>query len=206
MSRTGREVIELLYWPFVITALILYVLFYNTLREISELIINFAPAFIFIFGSILAYDKRLYSARRLVVKKEIDKTITITKYDILWMYFTMISGFALVLILPIIFKSSIGIIDFFQALVVFLSVYWIRRRYFHYHMVATGEGEYDLDNTIVITYFDTMKIELLSFLSATVIVAVPGILFQSMSLADVFQAIVAFVILYWIGEKYFRFD
>lgn len=204
MTRSGKYILQLLYFPFVLTSFIVYVLYFDRLREISLLIINIAPSVILVGGAIIAYSNSNSQARALRLKGEEEQTLTITNYDIYVIFFLMIAVFVLTIFLPLLLKGDVGIIDYIQGVLALPGLYWIRNRYFKYHYEKNEQGNFQIDDTITINCYDSMKLDAISFATSIAIVALPGFITQNLQVGDILQASIPFLGIYWINLKYFK--
>lgn len=206
MTREGRQIIKALYFPLMAMSFILYALYFQYFKEVSEIIRNMAPAVIFIFGGILAYANGAGEARRLRSRAELESTLTLSNYDIYFIQILMIFVPALTIFLPGLGNSrEIDIIDFIQGVFAFFPLYWIRMRYFKYHYQKDEKNNFVLNDTVTITYYDSMILDAIAFIGAGILVGIPGFITRTLALGDIAQAGVFFLAVYWINVKYFKF-
>jgi len=140
----------------------------------------------------------------LHIKGETESTLTITNYDIYIISFLELFIPIIIIMIPLLSKGDMGIIDFLQGILVFMAIQWIRVRYFKYRYEKTQDNTLQLEDSIPITYYDSMKLDLLAFGVSFLIVAIPGFITSSLNITDLFQAGVSFIVIYWINEKYFK--
>lgn len=205
MTKTGKEIIQFFTLPIIFIFFVAYVMYYDELKEFSQLAITMAPALLLISGVALILERGIGEARLRKAKEEFQKNILLTNYDMYFMSFLKYVSPLIVLAVP--FLSNIllfDIIDIAQAFIVFFILWWVERRYFHYTYRKNPRGTFMLDDLVTITYYDQMKIDILSFVSALVIIALP-VPFGAVSITDIAQALVSFLALYWIRIKYFKF-
>lgn len=206
MTYLGRQLIRSLYFPLILTFFIVYALYFEHLKTISVIIRNIAPIVILIAGAILVYADSSQEARLLRMRGELEKTLILSNYDIYLMYVLMALVPLGVLFISIYSLGGFGFVDFLQAVIAFAPVYWIRMRYFHYRYKRGESGNFELEDSITVTYYDSMKLDAISFLSSIIIMAIPSLVLQRLHISDIFQSMVAFGAIYWINSKYFKFS
>ncbi len=205
MTKTGKQIVQFLYYPLLITFFILYALYFDQLKEFSLFIRNLAPSIILVLGGVLVYTNGRAEARLLSIKGELEGALTITNYDIYVIRFLELFVPIIIIMIPLLSKGDIEIIDFLQGILVFMAIQWIRVRYFRYRYEKTQDNTLRLDDTIPISYYDSMKLDLLAFGVSFLIVAIPGFITSNLKITDLFQAGAFFIVIYWINEKYFSF-
>lgn len=203
MEKESKQWIAIGINAILIISFFLYYKFYDELKQISKMIIDAAPSLIFVIGLVLIYSRDQLLLKRRLIKNEAEKSFVITKYDIYFIIFLMFGVFAGIILTPLIYNLSFDSIDLLQGAVGFLSIYFIKKRYFHYKMLWVSREEYAIDMAVHITYYDSMLLDGLSFISALVVVFVPGVIFQNLSDTDVIQALIPLFSIYWINKKYF---
>lgn len=181
-----------------------YYKFYNELKQFSKMIIDAAPSIILVVGLVLVYSRDQMVLNRRKIKNEVEKSIIVTKYDIYFVIILMFGVFMAIITAPFIYDLSFGAMDVLQGIIGLLSIYFIKKRYFHYKFLWIQKDEYAIDMAINISFYDTMLLDGLSFITALVIVFIPGILFHSLLSTDIIQAFIAFFGIYWINKKYFQ--
>ena len=206
MTETGRQIIRMIVWPLMLTFFIVYVTYYEVLKGISLLFINMAPSLVLVIGGVLIWDQNRGLVNRRKAKGEFEQLLTLSQFDIWYLLFTMYFTFISILIIPLVFKSEITLVDVGQGMIAFLAVWWVKKRYFHFSIYKNFDDHFEIDNTIVVTVLDSMKLDALSFASAILIVGVPGIILQNLHVTDIFQASVSFIAIYLINTKYFKFN
>ena len=118
--------------------------------------------------------------------------------------FLMIVVFLAIALTPVFYSMPMDGVDIVQATVGLLVLYFIRIRYFHYRFISISRDEYAIDRGVSITYYDTMLMDGLCFLAPLIIVFIPGIIFKSLFVSDIVQAMISFFSIYWINKKYFQ--
>lgn len=190
----------------IIVAFLIYYKFFNELKNFSRMIIDAAPALIFVLGMVLIYTRDRFVLKKRLMKNEVEKTFVIATSDIYFIYFLMILAPAGILFVSIYNYLEFDFIDIIQALVGLLAIYFIKKRYFHYKFIWLNRDEYAIDMAVAITYYDTMLLDGLSFIAPMIIVLIPGIIFHNLNNSDVMQSLISFFSIYWISKKYFVFD
>lgn len=205
MTKTGKEIIQFFTLPAIFIFFVVYVMYYDQLKELSQFAITITPVLLLLSGVALILEHGVRETRLRKAKEEFQKNILLTNYDMYFMSFLKYISPLVVLAVP--FWSDIllfDIIDIAQAFIVFFILWWVERRYFHYTYRKDPGGTFMLNDLVTITYYDQMKIDILSFVSALAIIALP-VPFGAVSITDIVQALVPFLVLYWISIKYFKF-
>lgn len=205
MTRSGRQIVQLLSFPLILALFIVYAIYYKYVQEISVIIRNIAPVAILVFSAVLVFSNTAPEARSLRLKGELERTMTISRFDIY-----IVTG--LMLFVPVciaavswVEANQAGWMDVMQAVYSFIPLYWIRKRYFHFRYHRDEHSNIILEDEIPITYYDSMRLDAISFFSAIIIVGMPGFMTYNVQLNDVLQAGIMFFAVYWLNVKYFKF-
>ena len=184
----------------------IYYKFFDELKNFSRMLVDASPALIFVLGAVLIYSRDKFILKKRLIKNEIEKTFIITSSDIYFIYFLMILTGAGILFVSIYNYLEFDFIDIIQAIVGLMSIYFIKKRYFHFKFIRVSREEYAIDMAVIITYYDSMLMDALLFITPLIIVFIPGIIFRNLNSSDVIQSLISFLSIYWINKKYFEFD
>jgi|SRR3989344_4537444 len=204
MDSESKKGIAIFINAILVISFFLYYQFYDELKQISKMIIDATPSFIFVIGIVLIYAKDQSVLKQRRIKNEIEKTFIVTKYDIYLIMLLMFAVFLGIALAPMLYSMPIDGVDIVQATAGLLALYFIRIRYFHYKFISISKDEYAIDRGVSITYYDTMLMDALCFLAPLIIVFIPGIIFKNLFVTDIVQAVISFFSIYWINQKYFQ--
>jgi len=126
-----RLILRGLFWVFLITSFVLYLIYYNQIKEGVQLIRNLAIPVIFIFGIILVVDKYKERIHRKKMKDEMQEVLYVTSYDA--MKNDLLAFFiaaAILLTASLFSEGGIDTIDIIQAIIAFIAIYYVRIYYF----------------------------------------------------------------------------
>lgn len=125
-----KKIIRGLIWLLMGAFFVVYIIYYQSFKELLGIIINIAPSIIFIVGTILIYDHYhdlIKSQRRA---GEVEEVIYITYYDAMKNDLLAFITATLILLVPTLFAKKLDLSDIIQAIIAFVAIYYIRVYYF----------------------------------------------------------------------------